>query len=152
MKDKYLPYLIILLISYNLFAQGSGQLIAPKMSIPNSIVGRSTGYICIKYLIDKYGQIHSYELSNIFLSKIKNKKIVVKTIYDIKFPKRNTKRGIIMAKRLQSWVFKYGKLTRYEKTKNSDLDKMREGDLVIDGLSITFGDEIIKNELKKIDK
>jgi|GEM_PF-4333500 len=154
MTLKYLFYVILFIIPH-LFAQsggkfvkpqihlpdsfqGSGELIRPQIQFPNSLMGNLSGYVIIEYKIDRNGKIISYYLAVIAIYKGKNNYSSI-DIYNKRFPQMNKKLGLKLKRKLKNWILEYGKRTKFEKGKNSDLYKLREDQFVLDGIKIDFG-------------
>lgn len=101
-KVKMKKYFLILFlfISYNICCIAKGEVITPKISIPDSLVFGKSGFLAIEFQITRDGKIGKAYIALIQL--FKNHKYDI--VYFERFPKYNKRIGLSLERKLKNWV------------------------------------------------
>jgi len=116
-KMKKYFFILFFFISYNICCVAQkGEVITPKISIPDSLVFGKSGFLAIEFQITRDGKIGKAFVSLIQLYK--NHKYDI--VYFERFPKYNKKIGLSLEKQLKNWINVFVNNTRFEKERNFD--------------------------------
>lgn len=91
-----------------------GEVITPKISIPDSLVFGKSGFLAIEFQITRDGKIGKAYIALIQL--FKNHKYDI--VYFERFPKYNKRIGLSLERKLKNWVNVFVNNTRFEKDRN----------------------------------
>lgn len=115
MKKGVLVVFLFIIYSVSCIAQ-KGEVITPKISIPDSLVCGKSGFLAIEFQITRDGKIGKAFISLIQL--FRNHKYDI--VYFERYPKYNKRLGLSLERKLKNWVNVFVNNSRFEKDRNFD--------------------------------